>query len=71
MAPALADSLRNPDADTRMLVADVLGFSRDVGVIPALEAASKDAEADVARAATRAIDRIRLADSATKVAPYR
>ena len=71
IAPALAESLRNPDADTRMFVADVLGFSRDATVIPALEAAAKDADADVALAAKRAIDRIRLADSATKIAPYR
>jgi HEAT repeat protein len=59
-APAIAESLGNPDADTRMLVADVLGFSRDVSVLPALEAASKDADADVALAAKRAIDRIKL-----------
>ena len=77
IAPALAESLRNPDADTRMFVADVLGFSRDARVIPALDAASKDADADVARAAQRAVDRIRLTDSATgasgatKVAPYK
>jgi HEAT repeat protein len=60
IAPALAESLRNPDADTRMFVADVLGFSRDATVIPALEAAAKDADADVALAAKRAIERIRL-----------
>jgi HEAT repeat protein len=60
MAPALAESLRNPDGDTRMLVADVLGFSRDATVIPALEAAAKDADVDVALAAKRAIERIRL-----------
>ena len=60
MAPVLAESLANPDADTRMFVADVLGFSRDATVIPALQAASNDPDADVARAAVRAIDRIRL-----------
>jgi HEAT repeat protein len=60
MAPALAESLRNPDRDTRMLVADVLGFSRNPTVIPALDAATKDADADVARAALRAISRIKL-----------
>ncbi len=65
MAPALAESLRNPDNETRMLVADVLGFSGDPRVIPALEAAAKDADSDAARAAQRAIDRIKLAESAT------
>jgi HEAT repeat protein len=65
MAPALAGSLRNPDAGTRTFVADVLGFSRDARVIPTLEAASKDADAEAARAALRAIDRIKLADGAT------
>jgi len=61
MAPALGEWLRSPDGDIRMIIADVLGFSRDAGVIPALEALVKDADADVALAARRAIDRIRLA----------
>jgi HEAT repeat protein len=65
MAPALADSLRNPDSDTRMLVADVLGFSRDPSVVPALKSAAKDADADVSHAAQRAINRIALAGGVT------
>jgi HEAT repeat protein len=60
MAPALAESLQNPDAETRMFVADVLGFSHDASIIPVLQAASKDADPDAARAAQRAIDRIML-----------
>ena len=38
----LAESLQDQSADVRRLVADVLGFSRDASVIPALEAAAKD-----------------------------
>jgi len=60
IAPALAESLRNPDEGTRMVLADVLGFSHDDTVIPALQASSKDADPDVARASQRAIDRIKL-----------
>ena len=41
-------------------MADVIGFSRDASVITALEAATKDADPDVAIAAQRAIDRIKL-----------
>lgn len=60
IASALAEALRDPDADTRRLTADVLGFSGDRTLIPALEAATKDRDADVALAARRAIDRIQL-----------
>jgi hypothetical protein len=44
------------------MLADVLGFSRNPAVIPALDAAVHDADADVARAARRAIDRIKLGE---------
>jgi HEAT repeat protein len=59
-AVALSEFLRTPDTDTRMLVADILGFSRDPAMIPALGAAGADPDPDVARAARRAIDRITL-----------
>jgi HEAT repeat protein len=58
LAPVLAESLRNPDNETRMLVADVLGFSHDPLVVPALSAAARDTDADVARASERAMTRI-------------
>ncbi|HEV3215620.1 MAG TPA: HEAT repeat domain-containing protein [Vicinamibacterales bacterium] len=60
IAPALASHLQDPDPETRMLVADVLGFSRDAAIVPRLEAATKDPDMETARAARRAIDRINL-----------
>ena len=44
----------------RRLVADVLGFSRNTAVFPALEAATKDPDPDVAAAAQQAIERLKL-----------
>lgn len=60
IAPALVDSLNHKDASTRRLVADVLGFSHDSTVVPALQAATKDRDAGTATAAQRAIERITL-----------
>jgi HEAT repeat protein len=60
MAPALAESLKDPSADVRRLVADVLGFSRNTKIVPALEAATKDSDPDVAAAAQQAIERLKL-----------
>ena len=60
VAGSLAESLKDPSADVRRLVADVLGFSRDAAVIPALVAATKDSDPDVAAAAQQAIDRLKL-----------
>ena len=54
LAPSLAESLRDPDPDVRRLVADMMGFSRDAKVVPALEAATKDPDAAVVAAAQRA-----------------
>ena len=62
--PDLARFLQHQNAETRRLVADVLGFSRNHGVIPALEAAAKDADADAAAAAARAIARLKLEPAA-------
>ena len=56
----VAESLKHDSADVRRLVADVLGFSRDANVIPMLEAATKDADPDVAAAAQQAIVRLKL-----------
>jgi HEAT repeat protein len=60
LASALAESLKDPDPETRGLVADILGFSGSAGIVPLLEAASKDPDEDVALAARRAIERIAL-----------
>ena len=60
VAPGLAESLKDQSADVRRLVADVLGFSRNTAVIPALEAAAKDSDPDVAAAAQQAIERLKL-----------
>jgi HEAT repeat protein len=60
MAPALATSLNDQSADVRRLVADALGFSRNRAVIPALEAAAKDSDPDVAAAAQQAIERLKI-----------
>jgi HEAT repeat protein len=62
VAGSLAESLKDPSADVRRLVADVLGFSRDAAVIPALVAATKDSDPDVAAAAQQAIDRLKLSE---------
>jgi HEAT repeat protein len=60
MGPALAESLKDPSADVRRLIADVLGFSRNRKMIPLLEPAIKDADPDVAAAASQAIERLKL-----------
>lgn len=60
VAPSLAESLKDESADVRRLVADVLGFSRNTAVIPALEAAAKDPDPDVAGAAQQAIERLKI-----------
>ncbi len=60
MAPAIAEALRDPREDVRRLIADVLGFSGNTAVLPALEAAAKDSEPDVAAAAEQAIERLKL-----------
>jgi HEAT repeat protein len=60
MAPALAESLKDPSADVRRLIADVLGFSRNPNMVPLLEPAAKDADPDVAAAAGQAIERLKL-----------
>ena len=60
LAPSLTPSLSDPSADVRRLMADVLGFSRHPDVIPALEAASRDRDPDVAAAAQQAIERLKL-----------
>jgi HEAT repeat protein len=58
--PSIAESLHDPSVDVRRLIADILGFSRDTRVIPALEAATKDSDPDVAAAAQQAIARLKL-----------
>jgi HEAT repeat protein len=60
IAPAIANFLRHDDEETRRLVAEVLGFSRDSTIVPALEAATKDPDAGTASAARLAIERIKL-----------
>jgi HEAT repeat protein len=60
VAPRLAESLKDPNVDIRRLVADAIGFSRNPAVIPALEAAARDSDPDVAAAAQQAIQRLKL-----------
>jgi HEAT repeat protein len=60
MAPVLAESLRDEDPQVRRIIADVLGFSGDSAVIPALTQAAKDADPDVVLAAERALTRLKL-----------
>jgi len=60
----LAASLRDENVDIRRLVADVLGFSGNTEVLPALQAAAKDADPDVAQAAQQAIERLKVLASA-------
>jgi HEAT repeat protein len=59
-AKELTEFLGDQSPDLRRLVADIVGFSRDLMVITALDAATKDADPDVALAAGRAIERIKL-----------
>ena len=60
-APLLAESLlKDESADVRRLVADVLGFSDNMTVVPMLAAATTDANPDVAAAAQQALERLKL-----------
>ena len=56
----LAESLRDQDPDVRRTIADVLGFSADAAVVPALTQVAKDPDPDVALAAQRALERLKL-----------
>ncbi len=56
----LAESLRDQDPDVRRTIADVLGFSADASVVPALTQVAKDPDPDVALAAQRALERLKL-----------
>ena len=61
VAPLLAESLlKDESTDIRRLIADVLGFSRNDAVFPALAAAATDADPDVAAAAVQALERLKL-----------
>jgi HEAT repeat protein len=60
VALELAGSLKDESADVRRLIADVLGFSRNAAVSPALEEATKDSDPDVADAARQALERLKL-----------
>jgi HEAT repeat protein len=59
IVPALLPHLQDPDAAIRGNVAQVLGAIGGDETIEALEPLTQDKEADVARAATRAIERIK------------
>jgi HEAT repeat protein len=60
IAPALLPHLQNPSPAVRGNVALVLGALGGEGVLTALEPLTQDRDRDVARAATRAIERIKL-----------
>jgi HEAT repeat protein len=61
-AKALTEWLRDERADVRRTIADVLGFSYDRSILPQLGAASQDPDPDVAAAAGRAAERIKLTE---------
>lgn len=61
-AKSLADWLRDERPDVRRTVADVLGFSYDPSILPHLDAAAKDPDPDVAAAAARAAERLKLGE---------
>jgi HEAT repeat protein len=54
-----APRLQESDPAVRAAVADVLGVVGDPSIVPALESAAKDSDANAAQAAKRAIARIR------------
>ena len=60
MAPTLAMSLGDPDPEVRRLIADILGFSGDATVVPALAQAARASDPDVVLAVERALERLRL-----------
>ncbi len=60
MAPTLAASLSDPDPEVRRLIADILGFSGDATVVPALAQAARASDPDVVLAVERALERLRL-----------
>jgi HEAT repeat protein len=60
IAPALISHLENPNAAVRGNVALVLGALGGDGVLTSLERLTQDRDRDVARAATRAVERIKL-----------
>lgn len=64
MAPAVSKTLvpwlKDADPNLRRLVADVLGFSGDRSMVTPLSETTKDSDPDVALAATRAIERLKL-----------
>jgi HEAT repeat protein len=60
MASTFAESLRDEDPQVRRIIADVLGFSGNSLVVPALTQAAKDSDPDVALAAERALTRLKL-----------
>jgi HEAT repeat protein len=62
---AFARQALDPDASIRADVADVLGMSGDAAALPIVEPMMRDADPTVARAATRAVARLRAATRAT------
>ena len=57
--PVLAHHLQDPDARIRVDIVDALGLSGDARALPLVEPLAKDHDAEVAKAATRAIARLR------------
>jgi HEAT repeat protein len=58
MTPTVLPRIQDPDPDLREALANVLGVIGDESVVPALEAAAKDANGSVATAAKRALARL-------------
>jgi HEAT repeat protein len=58
MAPTIVPRIQDPDPDLREALVSVLGAIGNESALPALQAATKDANASVAAAAKRAVARI-------------
>jgi HEAT repeat protein len=61
--PVLGHHLQDPDARIRVDIVDALGLSGDARALPLVEPLAKDHDAEVAKAAARAIARLRGARS--------
>jgi HEAT repeat protein len=62
-APVFTRHLQDPDARVRIDIVDAIGLSGDAKALPLIEPLAKDHDAEVAKAATRAMARLRGAPS--------
>ena len=64
-APVFTRHLQDPDTRVRIDIVDAIGLSGDVKALPLVEPLAKDHDAEVAKAATRAIARLRGAPASS------